>query len=139
VDSGNKVTPCPYSYSGNVREFPLARLMAAILLFKMSLVGIPSADRCGKRSFPHKDDSRVYIELSGEKMWFFLRTLHIDHPSHLGLVLYIGQHAPSLLAPTTVLSPIQNKYDHNGPILVILLGNENVVYIHYFSRLCASY
>jgi hypothetical protein len=40
--------------------------MAANLLFKMLLVGTPSAEWCSKKSFTHKGDSRVYNKLSGK-------------------------------------------------------------------------
>jgi hypothetical protein len=46
-------------------------MMEAIQIFKMSLVGTPSAEWCIKRSFLHKGDSRVYIKLSGKMVVLF--------------------------------------------------------------------
>jgi hypothetical protein len=63
-------------------------------------------------------------------------SLHIDHPSPLGV-------GPSPRTTCTFPShsddcpfSYSKQYDHIGPILVILLENEKVEYIHYFSRLC---
>jgi hypothetical protein len=39
--------------------------MADILLFKRPLIGTPIVEWCSKRSFAHKGDPGVYIELSG--------------------------------------------------------------------------
>jgi hypothetical protein len=45
--------------------------MVAIVLLRIPLVGTPSVERCSKRNFHHKGNSRVYIELTGKKSGSF--------------------------------------------------------------------